>query len=158
MAGNNNLATEEVHVWRAALDVPDWQLQQFEKILSDDERKKADRFRFSRDRRHYIAGRGLLRTILSEYSSLPPQELQFVYKTHGKPELAASNAPGFLRFNLSHSHGKVLIGVTHTGEIGIDVELISQEINPLEICERFFSVQERKEMKGLPSEMLHEGF
>lgn len=153
-----NLAGNEVHVWRAGLDVPDWQIQQFEKFLSNDEETKASRFRFSRDRRHYIAGRGLLRTILGGYTHMAPQALQFVYKTHGKPELAGGDATAPLRFNLSHSHGMVLIGVTRRHQIGIDLELVSHEINPLEICERFFSIQERKEMKALPADILHEGF
>src|ERR1700720_3465290 len=109
------LAKGEVHVWRAFLDLPQPQIQALEQILADDERTRAQRFRFSKDRTHFIAARGLLRTILGRYLLQDPQTLSFSYNAYGKPSLAESvgaslvvtptdSARDGLSFNLTHAH------------------------------------------------------
>ena len=50
------LTTEEVHVWRIALEVGDPLLTGLLEILADDERQRAERFYFEKDRRHFTAG------------------------------------------------------------------------------------------------------
>ncbi|HZJ71198.1 MAG TPA: phosphopantetheine-protein transferase, partial [Planctomycetota bacterium] len=57
------LGLDEVHVWRLDLDemIPDGMA--LEPWLSDDERERARRFRFTRDRARYLAGRAALRGI-----------------------------------------------------------------------------------------------
>src|SRR4030095_6058437 len=61
------LGLDEVHVWRLALDgmIPDGRA--LEPWLSADERERARRFRFTRDRERYLAGRAALRGILAGY-------------------------------------------------------------------------------------------
>jgi hypothetical protein len=55
----------EVHVWRANLDVP-WSWT-FDEALSLDDRARADRFRFESDRRRFCVARASLRLILCRY-------------------------------------------------------------------------------------------
>ena len=61
------LGSDEVHVWRAALDLPIARVASFEQTLAADERTRAGQFHFQRDRTHFIVARGLLRTILGRY-------------------------------------------------------------------------------------------
>jgi 4'-phosphopantetheinyl transferase len=76
-AGHPLLGSGEVHVWRAALDVPMAQLQQLQNLLSDDEIRRAERFFSADDRNHFIAARGLLRVILGRYLDRAPQQVRF---------------------------------------------------------------------------------
>ncbi|HBY78424.1 MAG TPA: 4'-phosphopantetheinyl transferase, partial [Cyanobacteria bacterium UBA11148] len=57
-----SLSAGDVHVWRTELDLPIEQIENLAQILSTDEQQRADRFYFERDKKHFIAGRGILRT------------------------------------------------------------------------------------------------
>ena len=61
------LPSNAVHVWRASLHVSASELRTFEDTLAVDERARAERFYFQKHREYFIAGRGLLRNILSRY-------------------------------------------------------------------------------------------
>jgi len=54
-----------------------------------DERDRMGRFRFAKDRRRYLIGRGLLRSLLGHYLDLAPQGLRFGTAAAGKPHLAS---------------------------------------------------------------------
>ncbi|NES25499.1 MAG: 4'-phosphopantetheinyl transferase, partial [Symploca sp. SIO3E6] len=60
---NLMLSEDDVHIWRAQLDLPAEQIQQLADTLSTDEQQRADRFYFDKDKKHFIAGRGFLRMI-----------------------------------------------------------------------------------------------
>ena len=63
-------------------------------LLAPDERARADRFRFERDRRRFAVGRGLLRTLLGRTLGIAPEEIDFTYGTRGKPALARPGDTG----------------------------------------------------------------
>ncbi|HEY9596170.1 MAG TPA: 4'-phosphopantetheinyl transferase, partial [Cyanophyceae cyanobacterium] len=149
---NLTLGHQDVHVWRAALDTPIEYVQQLVKILSADERQRADRFYFDRDRQRFIIGRGLLRTILGHYLSLEPSRVQFCYEPRGKPLLAEVDNKNKIRFNLSHSQGLAVYAIACDREIGIDLEQIRPFPNAQDIAKRFFSVRESTEISRLPLE------
>ena len=81
------LKSGEVHIWCANLDLHIAQVQRFLRILSSDERAKAEQFHFQSDRRRFILARGVLRTILSRYLNVEPQLLRFHHGPRGKPIL-----------------------------------------------------------------------
>ena len=81
------LQSRDVDVWRAELDQADALCTEPYNLLSSDEKERANRFRFDRDKNRFIASRAILRTILSRYSGVEPGSLTFIYGTHGKPEL-----------------------------------------------------------------------
>jgi 4'-phosphopantetheinyl transferase len=64
------LTADEVHVWHAELDPWVERVLWLTQILSPDKRARAERFCFPGDRQHFIICRGLLRVILSRYSSV----------------------------------------------------------------------------------------
>lgn len=152
------LSSNDVHVWRASLEQPEALIRQLAQILSEDERIRADRFYFERDRQHFIVGRGLLRTILGRYLSFEPTQLQFYYSSRGKPALANKDDNATIEFNLSHSHGLVLYSVTRDRKIGIDVEQIRPTSDVEKLAERFFSPREYATIRSLPPSQKQEAF
>jgi 4'-phosphopantetheinyl transferase len=149
------LSEGDVHIWHLLLDQPAPLVQQFAHLLSTDERAKAGRFHFERDRRRYTVGRGFLRCLLGNYLDVEPQQLQFDYGPHGKPFLAGLSHPDALSFNLSHAHQFALYAVTCDRKIGIDLEYIRQVSEPEQIVERFFTAREIEAFYALePSQRL----
>jgi 4'-phosphopantetheinyl transferase len=152
------LTLDAVHIWRIALDIDDAVFSRLWDILADDERRRADRFHFEKDRRHFTAGRGALRAILAGYLDLRPQEIRFIYTNYGKPLLTNANEP--LRFNLSHSHGLALLAVTLGREIGVDLEYVRDNLerDGELLAERFFSSREVAVLRSLPHELRRQAF
>lgn len=144
------LASDEVHLWLATLEASSEQLTAYEQLLSCDERERAARFCFPRDRDRYVVGRGLLRVILARYLGIAPLELRFAYNAYGKPELATEGGAQSLRFNLSHSHGLVLYAVARGRELGVDIERVRPEMATEAIARHFFSPQEVRALMALP--------
>jgi 4'-phosphopantetheinyl transferase len=134
------VCVDEVHVWRAPLDCDASALEVFHATLDDDERARALRFRFDRDRAWFVAARGILRDILSRYLRHPASLIQFTYNEYGKPELVGD--AGSLRFNVSHSGGAALYAFARGREVGVDVELLRDDFASVEVAGRFFSAAE----------------
>jgi 4'-phosphopantetheinyl transferase len=141
-----SLDANHVHVWLAALDPGAEATESLCEILSDDERQRAARFRFQKDRDRFIVARSTLRNILARYLHSDPRRLRFEYGEHQKPFIESTR----LRFNLSHSHRLALYGVALDKEIGIDIEHIRADFASLDIAERFFSPREVISLKSFP--------
>jgi hypothetical protein len=74
------LATHEIHIWRAALNLANSRFSKFtQTTLSMDERIRAEQFQFERDRNYFIVRRGILRTMLGSYLNVDPSRIQFSY-------------------------------------------------------------------------------
>jgi len=145
------VTSSDVHVWRAVLDQPAARVQHLAQTLCADERIRAERFYFEQHRQRFIVARGLLRTILGYYLGIAPDQLQFCYGSRGKPALVETPSGSTLRFNLSHSEGLALYGVTRDRELGIDIEYIRPITEMEQIAKRFFSVQENAVFCTLPT-------
>jgi len=152
------LARREIHVWCASLATDEATSQQFESTLADQERERAGRFIFARDRDRYIAARGILRDLLGKYLRCAPQSIEFAYGPYGKPALAGADSRPAICFNLSHSHGLAAVAIGQEREVGIDVELIRAEFASEAIAKRYFSAKEIDELSRLPAELRTEGF
>jgi len=133
-------------------------IQRLQSTLSTDECQRAERFYFQRDRRRFTVARGVLRSILSQYLGLAPQQLRFCYGPHGKPALVSTSGPARLHFNVSHSHELALYAITYDRHIGVDVEHIRTDFACEAIAERFFSPPERAVLRCLPPQVKYEAF
>lgn len=153
-----NLSTGEVHVWLSSLDFSPPRIDNFRRTLDDEERDRAARFHFQKDRDHFIAGRGLLRDILGRYLGLEPRRLQFRYSSYGKPDLAEQPRNERLCFNVSNSHGLALFGITCGRQIGVDLEYVRSGLADERIAEHFFSAQEIRTLRALPPRVQNEAF
>lgn len=149
-----------VRIWRAhleALPAPD--VEELHSLLDPDERARAGRFHFEKDRRHYIAARGLLRRLLGETLDESPAALFFEYGSHGKPELAGfGDHDRILRFNLSHSSGWAMFALAWDREVGIDLENASRlerdDSSLSALAARILSARELEIWRSLPDAAL----
>ena len=119
----------EAQVWLARLD--EGKAAGMEEILSDDERARAERFRFQRQKKQFVVARGFLRIILGKYLNMGPDEICFEYDRYGKPSICGASGTK-IKFNLSHSGGLALYAVSGGREIGVDLE----QIKPFLLDER----------------------
>ena len=152
-----HLASDEVHLWCARLDVAPETTARLMETLSADERARSARFRFQRDQQRFIVARGVLRDLLSRYVGIEPDEIRFVYNEFGKPDLDPELASR-LRFNLTHSGAVALIAVASESEVGVDLEYIRAEPDYADIARRFFSPAEHDALNALPSHLYADAF
>jgi 4'-phosphopantetheinyl transferase len=137
-----------LHVWRAGIDLAEEEFAPLARSLSPDELQRAARFRFERDRRRFVAGRGILRSLIAAYLGCRACEIAFVYGARGKPALATAA----LQFNLAHSDGLAVIGITRSARLGVDVERVRPMPDYLRLADNFFSPRERETIAALPAE------
>src|SRR5215470_11204947 len=155
---NNELSEGDVHVWRASLNQPADTIAKLAPLLSQDEYQRAERFYRPIDRWRFIAGRGILREIISAYLALDPDEVRFVYNEYGKPFILTDQDRSTLSFNLSHSNGMTLYAIARERRVGIDIEYMREDFATLEVAERFFSKDEVEALKAAPFNQRTEAF
>jgi 4'-phosphopantetheinyl transferase len=152
------LSDRELHVWNARFDPASAWPEQPARLLSDDEMERAERFHFDKDRAHFIHARGVMRMLLGRYLDVPPVEVTFRYASTGKPELSPAFHDTDLQFNLSHSHGRLLLAIARQRAVGVDIEKIRSETDIERIAERFFSFAETQQLHTLTGPAKHAGF
>lgn len=127
-------------------------------LLSDDEKRRAGRFHFERDRRRYVHGRGALRVLLGDYLHVTPGNVAFDYNRYGKPALDGAAGGRGIKFNVSHSHGRALVAVTKVGEVGVDIEYVRTDVECDSIAERYFTAREAAALRSLPPALRRQAF
>lgn len=142
-----------IHIWRAALDHEPALRETLYETLSADEKQKAGKFYFEKDRARFVAARGTLRKILGRYLNLLPGQISFSYNRYGKPALKTAAEHSLLCFNASHSHDLALFAVAQNLEVGIDIEFISDRLASLKVAEKFFSEADVSALKALPADL-----
>jgi 4'-phosphopantetheinyl transferase len=152
------LGNDQIHIWYCALDREAFRSSELLQTLSSDERIRAARFHFDRDRENFIVCRGVLREILGHYLGVEPEQIQFCYGRYGKPSLVDTCNNTGMRFNLSHSKNLAVYAFTRDREIGVDIEHIHHIPEMDQIAEQFFSVRENAVFRALPPHKKKEGF
>lgn len=137
-----SLGPHDVHVRYRVVAPGDDEAMRAIAVLSPDERARAARFVFERDRVSYIAAHILLRQTLSACADIPAGQWDLVSTPSGKPVLAAHQAGCGLSFNLSHTEGLVACVVGRGTDVGVDVEVVASRNVSVEVAERFFSPAE----------------
>jgi 4'-phosphopantetheinyl transferase len=138
-----------VTVWSMALASPPHDaVARWLAVLDDDERARADRFRFTADREIYIAAHALTRALLAAVGGLPAPAWRFAAAASGKPEIDPSLGRPRLRFNLSHTRGLVACAAGLDDDLGIDGEATDRIKDELELAEHFFAADEVSLLRG----------
>jgi 4'-phosphopantetheinyl transferase len=120
-------------------------------FLNREERARASRFIFAKDRHLFIAAHALLRFCLSAATGDPC--LRFRVDLHGKPELDPPCGEPPLRFNLSHTNGLAACALSRGHDVGIDVEEVNRRVDFQLITEKFFAADEQQLVaRSMPSE------
>jgi 4'-phosphopantetheinyl transferase len=111
-------------------------------LLDAKEQERANRYRFPDDRRRFVCAHVFLRQVLGHHLGWKPEEIVFHNNQWGKPALESPSGQE-LHFNLSHSEEIVLVAVSATGEVGVDVELVRDVQEDDAIVRRQFSAPEQ---------------
>jgi 4'-phosphopantetheinyl transferase len=143
------LPRRDVHVWSCALEVSDAARSALVGVLSEDERRRAERLRDPVLRTRMLVGRALLRTILAGYAEADPAALVFERGAHGKPRLASSDSRLRIRFSWSRSAGMGLVAVAQDREVGVDVERVEPRRAVGPIVDRLLAPADAAELRSL---------
>jgi 4'-phosphopantetheinyl transferase len=152
------LQPNEIHVWRSHLSVGASEQSLLHECLTADEKERAARFHFDRDRNRFVAARGNLRSILAQYLNRRPSDLRILYGEGGKPILAPDSTGSRLGFNLSHSEDLAVLALGWERNIGIDIERIRPDVAYEDIARSHFSTGEVISLMGLAPRDRVEGF
>jgi 4'-phosphopantetheinyl transferase len=138
----------EVHVWYA---LPRWcstasLVREYEALLTSEETARLAAFRFERHRLEYLVTRALVRSVLSAYRRLAPEEWRFRRTASGRPEV---DPPCGIRFSLANSPAFVICAVS-AHEVGVDVEAHARADDIVEVAPTVLSPRELQGLNGLP--------
>ncbi|TRZ65514.1 MAG: 4'-phosphopantetheinyl transferase superfamily protein [Rhodocyclaceae bacterium] len=148
------LNPDQVHLWVTFFDdIRDEKLlARYRLLLQGEERQMEQRIPCATSRHRYLVTRALVRTVLSCYAPVAPEQWRFTQNSYGKPEISNGNAmTNNISFNVSHTEGQVVLGVMSSGEIGVDTEEVRDRRSPLDAAEAFFSSEESDALGLLPS-------
>jgi 4'-phosphopantetheinyl transferase len=118
-----------------------------EVLLDEQERGRAARFVFERDRHRFVAAHAALRRLLARCTGQAPQALRFDLGAFGKPQLRGT--PG-CAFSLSHSGDLALVALAGDGEIGVDLEPVRPMRDTDALVRQCLSERERLHFHALP--------
>ncbi len=143
------------HLWFCDLD------QQFSpawlSLLSTSERGRADRLKTPQERQRFAVRCAFTRHLLGAITNQPPESLQFSNGVCGKPQLAGpasgswGDTEGLPHFNLSHCENVLGMAVAFGREVGIDLEVVKTDIDPLALAAVHFSREDYELLWALPA-------
>jgi 4'-phosphopantetheinyl transferase len=140
-----------VDLWSCSLEGDAAVLERCHAFLNEEERARAGRFVRPEDQDRFTFAHGSLRVVLARYLGVEPPALRFLGGPTGKPALLDQQGrPHVLCFNLSHSHGRMLVAVANGQDVGIDLEQVRTNVEPLRLAERFYTQAEFERIKGRP--------
>lgn len=151
---SQSLKTEEVDLWKISKYAHENKLESYWAVLNKEEKEKALRFRFTKDRNCAIIARGILRHLISTYIELKPEHINFKFGKNGKPFI--DKYP--IKFNVSHSADSIIIAFTKSHIIGVDVECTERDLDIKSVARSFFSDIEVKRLLKLDKEMHKQAF
>lgn len=94
-------------------------------LLDTSEEERSKNIRMPGDRRRFLMGRILLRRALSEIMGGDPRSWKFILGQTGKVNLAHLRpGEGLVDFSISHSEGAVVVAISNSMKVGIDVEYL----------------------------------
>ncbi len=130
---------------------------QLQAYLSPDEQRSYAQLLREPKRTEFLLGRVLVRRILGAILDIAPPDIRLIVMEGGKPALPPFGAYAVPpSFNLSHSNGYLLCGVTQYGAIGIDVEWLGSYKE--HIARRFFHPDEQRWLQELEPSQRAGGF
>ncbi|HKX31125.1 MAG TPA: 4'-phosphopantetheinyl transferase superfamily protein [Blastocatellia bacterium] len=156
-----DLDSGQIHLWCSFFSeiANDVLLCEYRRLLTEAERQRERQFYFARDRRRYLVTRALVRTVLSGYAAVAPEQWVFAANKYGKPEIANDESlAGRLSFNITHTDGLIILGITAGWALGVDVENLRTRQVSIEVADRFFAPHEAGALNALPKDRQQQRF
>ncbi|NOT31741.1 MAG: 4'-phosphopantetheinyl transferase superfamily protein [Planctomycetes bacterium] len=119
VASRLRLVGDEVHLWWGRRDAVE-SLDTLRGSLSEDERRRSERFRRERDAHAFAFRRAFLRATLAGHLGCRPRDIGFTLGEFGKPTLA--NPCADVCFSAAGTGDWALVAVSAGRELGADVE------------------------------------
>jgi 4'-phosphopantetheinyl transferase len=139
------LGEDEAQIWRLDVERADGSVQgkqallrECYAVLTGEERERAARMRAGTPREEFVVGRGGLRRLLGRVLDVDARRLSLVTGAHGKPEVPGCG----VAFNVAHSRGVVLIALTRSGPIGVDVEYVDGAVEVGDVARSAFAAED----------------
>ena len=122
-------------------DLSDESYTHYYSLMSEEKKRRVDRFRFEDDKKRTVVGEMLARQAISEWCGVPEESIVFEIAEHGKPYAKNLN----IEFNISHS-ADMVICVVDTRPVGVDIE----KIRPVDLntAKRIFIEEETRYVFG----------
>ncbi len=157
-AGRIDLGPDQAHAWFISMESGSADQGDLSQLLSSDEKERAGRFHFEKDRKVFIIGRGALRLLLAGYTDRDAASLRFNYSSYGKPSLPGPAGPDNPAFSVSHSGTKILLAFSPGHPIGVDIEQVRRSPDLEDLARRYFSAAESGLFLSLPEADRPEAF
>lgn len=114
--------------------------------LSGEESARLPEYRFREAAERYVVTRSLVRIVLSEHLGVLPREIRVSRTDTGKPVITDG-----VHFNVSHSGDLILMAVSASRPVGVDVER-KREVERVDaLVARWLTEAERTELARLTS-------
>jgi 4'-phosphopantetheinyl transferase len=147
-----------VHVWRVLLPKLGPYEDQLESVISDEERALAKRFRLPDIRSSFILRRGLLRTLIQNYSGIRADRVEFCHSAWDKPSLSKGMGIDNFEFNVAHSRDSMILAFGRDLNLGVDLEYVDKNYPVMKIATRFFTPNESAVLSEVDPDSLQELF
>jgi 4'-phosphopantetheinyl transferase len=100
-----------------------------------------------------------LRLLLGAYLGIPGKAVKINRGKRGKPVLDESVHQQELHFSMAKSEDRLLLGITSTGAVGVDLEPANRRAhNPRRVAGRYFSRSEARAFERIGEERLDQAF
>ncbi len=131
-------------------------LKTYAKLLTSEELIRQQRYKFAKHRHDALITRAFVRTTLANYLNCDPKAIQFDKGEKDKPYITSPHTN--LQFNVSHTEGLIICGITKQTPIGVDVEFVDRKTALLDIADRYFSPAETNDLFALPEKFQRSAF
>lgn len=138
----------DVEIHTASLLASDADVERTLAMLSRKERERYDDCKNAVVARRFAIGRAILRRILGSELGLAPAAVPIATGDHGKPVLCRAATRRSLWFSAAHCEDLLLVALSHTADVGIDVERARSIENWERVADRVLDPAERRQLQG----------
>ena len=115
-------------------------------FLDKKELTRGNSFKYDILKERYFYYHFAFRKIISKYIDINPKKIKYTYTHNNKPYIKGSS----YHFNFSHSQNLAFCGIYRNNSIGVDIEVIKNNLSFYSISQIFYSKKELKEWQILP--------
>ncbi|HVZ77755.1 MAG TPA: 4'-phosphopantetheinyl transferase superfamily protein [Gemmatimonadaceae bacterium] len=143
------LSPVDIHVWHVSLDLTPSAVTDAARLLPQAEREKTALVAGEAQRARLTLSRGLVRGILAGYLEKSAPEIAIRRSSRGKPFVIGEGDAPPLHFSVSHAGDHMLVCVTRSEDVGVDLERMTRVVDVERIAARFFSPAEYEALVAL---------
>lgn len=147
-AADVTLAQHDVAVVTASLLASNEAVRASLTALSEDERVRYESYTNAIVARRYSVGRRIVRQVLGIALGIAPGDVPLCTGLHGKPTLRRGAVPRPVSFSIAHTEDLLLVAMSRTSEVGIDLERTRAIEHWERVAERVLDPVERAQLQS----------